>query len=376
MHEESISGRKLSQKQFLCGVLNNLWVGKSKARCKDYPSYNEMSTISIPLSADAAMPPQLKEMLNRLSQFVQADVLYLLILAWICMKAWNVLCYVYTHFLRSSKNLVKSYGKWAVVTGATDGIGLAMATEMANKGMHIVLISRTQKKLDDCALEIKRKYPNIEVKVLAVDFMNIDNEAQRKKIQTFLDKIDVGVLVNNVGVSYPNPKYFYELDDSNVEALTVLNVNSTVWMTRIVLPQMIERKQGAIVNISSAAGVLTSPLLSQYGGAKGYVAQFSRALHYELASKGIHVQCQVPLYVTTKLAKLRKTSWSTPDPAGYARAAIARIGSGVVVSPYWSHALQLNIFDIFPEWLLAFFTNRMHLSIRKAAIRRSAEKTQ
>ena len=60
---------------------------------------------------------------------------------------------------------------------------------------------------------------------------------------------------------------------------------------------MVSRKRGAIINIASAAGVLTSPLLSQYGAAKGYVAQFSKGLHYELKAKGVYVQCQVPLYV-------------------------------------------------------------------------------
>ena len=89
---------------------------------------------------------------------------------------------------------------------------------------------------------------------------------------------------------------------------------------------MLQRKRGAIVNVSSAAGVITSPLLAQYGAAKSYVAMFSRALNAELAGKGIHVQCQIPLYVATKLAKIKNASLWVASPSDYARAAVAAIG--------------------------------------------------
>jgi 17beta-estradiol 17-dehydrogenase / very-long-chain 3-oxoacyl-CoA reductase len=110
-------------------------------------------------------------------------------------------------------------------------------------------------------------YPKVEVRTLDIDFSVFD-EAARARTADFLKDLDVGVLVNNVGYSYPYTRYFYELDDSSVDALMSLNVNSTTWMTRIVLPGMVTRKRGAIVNMASAAGVLNSPLLAQYGAAK------------------------------------------------------------------------------------------------------------
>ena len=330
--------------------------------------------ISIPTPVMAAMPPQLIDMLYRVREIVSADVLHLLALLWLFLQFRGFFGFVYDHTLKGTKNFKKSYGSWAVVTGATDGIGLAMAHEFAKKGLNIVLLSRTKEKLNACAKEISEKCPNIEVKVLAIDFSDINDPAVRTQISKFLSPLEVGVLVNNVGVSYPFPKYFNELTDSEVEALTVLNVDSTVWMTRIVLDGMMSRKRGAIINIASAAGVLTSPLLAQYGGAKGYVAQFSRALHYELASKGIHVQCQVPLYVTTKLAKLRNASLTVATPAQYARAALKAIGGGPVVSPYWSHAIQMSLFNTLPEWLVASVTNNMHIGIRRAGLKKEEQK--
>merc|ERR1712061_852294 len=142
--------------------------------------------------------------------------------------------------------------------------------------------------------------------------------------------MDVGVLINNVGMSYHFARYFHELRDEEVAGIVELNVNSTVWMTRIVLGDescgMVQRRRGAIVNTSSGAGRATSPLLAEYSGAKSFIEMFSRGLKAELASYNIHVQAQAPLFVATKLAKIRKTSLSVPSPAAYARAAAARIG--------------------------------------------------
>jgi 17beta-estradiol 17-dehydrogenase / very-long-chain 3-oxoacyl-CoA reductase len=120
-------------------------------------------------------------------------------------------------------------------------------------------------------------------------------------VKAALSGKDVGVLVNNVGVSYPHPKYFHELTDAELQGLTTLNVTSTVAMTRLALPAMLEKRKGAIVNMASAAAVAPTALLSGYSGAKGYVLKLSESLNVEYAPKGIHVQCQVPLLVATKV---------------------------------------------------------------------------
>ena len=143
-------------------------------------------------------------------------------------------------------------------------------------------------------------------------------------------------------------------------------------MTRLVLPGMLSQKRGAIINISSAAGVTTSPLLAQYGAAKSYVEMFSRALNAELKDKGIHVQCQIPLFVATKLAKIRKASLTVASPSGYARAAVAAIGYETVVSPFWSHALQMWALQSLPEWIGTAITMSMHQGIRKKGMKKEA----
>ena len=119
-----------------------------------------------------------------------------------------ILSFAWRHFLRPSKDLRK-YGKWAVVTGATDGIGKAYAFELARKGQSVLLISRTQSKLDSTAEEIRSKHSGIEVRVLAIDFSSFGaGNPQHAKVAAAIDGMDVGVLINNVGTSCPAPEAF------------------------------------------------------------------------------------------------------------------------------------------------------------------------
>merc|ERR1712084_137265 len=135
---------------------------------------------------------------------------------------------------------------------------------------------------------------------------------------------------------------------------------------------MVRRRRGAIVNTSSGAGRMTSPLLAQYSGAKSFIEMFSRGLKSELAAYNIHVQVQAPLFVATKLAKIRKTSLTVPSPQSYARAAVAHIGYEDTVSPYWSHALQLWAQRQLPEWASIAVLTNMHKGIRKAGMKKEA----
>merc|ERR1712086_95391 len=113
----------------------------------------------------------------------------------------------YKTLLRPGKNLKKAYGEWAVVTGSTDGIGKAMAFEMARKGLNVVLVGRSVEKLAAVKEECSAKYPKVSVKTEVVDFASFSvKDAQR--ITDMLSGIEVGVLVNNVGISYAFPQWY------------------------------------------------------------------------------------------------------------------------------------------------------------------------
>mmetsp|Transcript_4271 Transcript_4271/g.8886 ORF Transcript_4271/g.8886 Transcript_4271/m.8886 type:complete len:314 (-) Transcript_4271:287-1228(-) len=286
--------------------------------------------------------------------------------------ALKAVSHVYKTFLRPAKNL-KKYGKWAVVTGATDGIGKAYAFAFAKKGMSVLLISRTESKLQDVKKEIEEKHDGVEVDYLVCDYSKFDKAAQ-DKVAKVVTGLEVGVLVNNVGVSYRYPMFFHELKDDEVQSLMTMNIDSTVWMTRMVLPGMLERKKGAIVNISSASAMYDLPLLAEYSGSKSFIEKFSRALNAEYKAKGVTCQCQIPFYVATKLAKMRK-SMMVPASTQFVALAIKWVGHGdCVVSPYLLHAFQGWVLDCLPNFIVAKVIMGMHLATRKRGLKKDAKK--
>jgi len=280
---------------------------------------------------------------------------------------------LYKTYLRPAKNL-RRYGKWAVVTGATDGIGKAYAFALAKKGMSILLISRTESKLQDVKKELEAKnYDGVEVSYLVCDYSKFDKTAQ-EKVKKVVSELEVGVLVNNVGTSYRYPMFFMELTDSEVQNLMTMNIDSTVWMSRMVLPGMLERKKGTILNISSASAMYDLPLLAEYSGSKSFIEKFSRALNAEYKSKGVTCQCQVPFYVATKLAKMRK-SLMAPNPSEFVSLGIKWVGyNDCVASPFLLHAIQGWILDILPNFLVSRIIMNMHLATRKRGLKKDAQK--
>lgn len=209
--------------------------------------------------------------------------------------ALSFLNVLYKTLIRPGKNL-KKLGEWAVVTGATDGIGKAMAFELARKGLNVMLVGRSADKL--AAVKDELSALNIKVMTAVIDFTKF-GKADAERVTKMLSELKVGVLVNNVGISYPFPQWFHELTDEEVDSLMTVNMQSVVWMTRAVLPQMIERKSGAVINLSSAAAKPPNPLLTVYASTKGFVENFTKGLALEYKSKGISFQCQSPLYVAT-----------------------------------------------------------------------------
>merc|ERR1719261_2468285 len=148
--------------------------------------------------------------------------------------------------------------------------------------------------------ELAAKYPNVQVKTEVVDFGSF-GQKDVAKITQMLAGLEVGVLVNNVGISYPFPQWFNELTEAEVQSIMTINIESVVWMTRAVLPQMLARKKGAIVNMSSASARPPNPLLAVYSSTKGFVENFTKSLALEYRAKGIDFQCQSPLWVATAI---------------------------------------------------------------------------
>ncbi|XP_062110537.1 very-long-chain 3-oxoacyl-CoA reductase-like protein At1g24470 [Humulus lupulus] len=287
-------------------------------------------------------------------------------------RVTSLLKWVFVTFIRSSKNL-KRYGSWAMITGATDGIGKAFAIQLAEKGLNLILVGRNSNKLQTVSKEIQLRCPGTEIKAVVFDFSG-DIAAGVVAVENAVKGLDVGILINNVGITYPAARYFHEVEEKVWMNIVRVNLEGTTRVTRAVLPGMIERKRGAIVNIGSGAAIVvpSHPLYAIYAATKAYVDQLSRCLYVEYKHMGIHVQCQVPLYVATqmvsKAASIEKASMFIPRAEDYARAGVRRIGYEYRCTPYWSHYLQwcfasLLSDDILNAWRLAVVIRRRRDSI-------------
>lgn len=129
---------------------------------------------------------------------------------------------------------------WAVVTGATDGIGREFALQLAKRGFHVLLASRTAEKLGKVAAEVEAQAPGVQTKVHAIDF-GAGDERQYAALEAVLEGLNIGVLVNNVGKSNEMPVPFVEQSKEEMLAIAEINVMATLRVTRMVAPGMVER---------------------------------------------------------------------------------------------------------------------------------------
>ncbi|TWW74849.1 Very-long-chain 3-oxoacyl-CoA reductase [Takifugu flavidus] len=241
---------------------------------------------------------------------------------------------------------LRSYGKWAVVTGATSGIGKAYATELARRGLDIVLVSRCRNKLQAVAKEIEDRFGR-ETRTIQVDFT--EGQSIYPVVAEQLEGLEVGILVNNVGMMYCTCfAYFLQVPDAEQKITQIVNCNmlSVPQMTRLVLPGMLERGTGLIINMSSEAGVHPQPLLSLYSSTK----------------------CVAPFLVSTSMTSL-EVSRVVKSASEFAHEALNTVGHSTSTSGCLSHALQDLILSLLlPDWLRtsSFFLRQLTRIGRRA----------
>ncbi|KAK3323967.1 hypothetical protein B0T19DRAFT_427394 [Cercophora scortea] len=286
-------------------------------------------------------------------------------------------------FILSGVNLRK-YGKkgtWAVVTGASDGLGKEFATQLAAKGFNLVLVSRTKSKLDALAKELEEKHAGagLKTKTLAMDFSQ-DNNADYEHLAQLLQGLDVGILINNVGQSHSIPVPFLETPAAELQSIVTINCLGTLKTTQVVAPLMTQRKKGLILTMGSMAGVSPTPYLATYSGSKAFLQHWSSALAEELKPQGVDVHLVVSYLVTTAMSKIRRTSVLIPNPKQFVRSALGKIGLSSsevfpnTYTPWWSHAVFKWVLEHtvgatsgFTVW----YNLKMHVDIRNRALKKA-----
>ena len=180
--------------------------------------------------------------------------------------------------------------KTALVTGASSGIGATFAKELAKKSYNLVLVARSQDKLEQLALELSNRH-QIKTEVIAQDLTN--TSARQKVFDEVQAKgIIVDLLVNNAG--FGDYGTFSDRPLTKQMAMVQLNIAAVVELTGLFLPTMQQRRSGAIINISSIAGFQPIPYMSVYAASKAFVLNFSEALWAENKDKGVNILVSCP----------------------------------------------------------------------------------
>ena len=188
--------------------------------------------------------------------------------------------------------------KVAIITGAGNGIGKATAIKLAQEGAKVAVVDIDQVKVEQVAETIRAAGGT--ALTFAVDITkNDDVKAVAAKVLATFGQIDI--LVNNAGAGWHKATLFQDAPDGSWEWILDLNVKGTLYFTRAVLENMVARKYGKIINITSIAASVGIPKLAVYAASKGAVVSFTKSLAMELGPSNINVNCVSPGLITDEV---------------------------------------------------------------------------
>jgi uncharacterized protein len=205
---------------------------------------------------------------------------------------------------------MKLEGCSALLSGASAGLGREFAQQLAQQSCSLVLIARRGQRLEELRHELMKRDPHLNLHVRTVDLVD---KSQIDELVQWLEqnKIDINLLINNAGLGDVGP--FATSDPRRNDQMLLVNVIALTSLTRKLLPKMIARKRGAILNVSSSAGFLPIPKFNVYAASKAYVTSFSEALRAELRGTGVTVTALCPGPVHTEFQERAKRPGGKPE---------------------------------------------------------------
>ena len=197
----------------------------------------------------------------------------------------------------------------ALITGASAGIGREFARQLAGRARSMILIARREEQLLELNHELQQQHENLRVHIWKADLSNL---AQLKELMESLDReqVEIDLLVNNAGLG--DAGLFATSDPTRNEQMLLVNVVALTSLTRHLLPHMIAKRHGGILNVSSSAGFLPIPGDGVYAATKAYVTSFSEALRAELRGTGVSVCALCPGPVETEFQEVARRQGVQP----------------------------------------------------------------
>ena len=227
---------------------------------------------------------------------------------------------------------MKIDGCCALITGASAGIGREFARQLAGRVRAIVLVARREERLLELRDELAKQNPGLKVHIRRTDLAN-PAEIEELLAWSEREKVDVDLLINNAGVG--DLGHFATIDPARLEQILNVNMAALAVLTRRLLPAMIERRRGAILNVSSSAGFLPIAGFAVYAASKAFVTAFSEGLRAEVRGKGVSVCALCPGPVHTEFMQIaqrpgKRPYMAAPEFSHVSAEAVARDGLAAV----------------------------------------------
>ncbi len=245
----------------------------------------------------------------------------------------------------SMSTLREKYGPWAVVTGASDGIGRAFAVRLAEAGVHLVLAARRQEVLEALAAELMQKH-GVQTQVVPVD---LASQAGVHALTEATRSLDVGLLVASAGFGTSGPFLDGELEAE----LGMIDVNcrALASLSHVFGNRFIQRKRGGLVLMSSLVAFQGVPRAANYAATKAYVQSFAEGLRHELAPHGVDVLASAPGPVNSGFAaRASMTMGLAQTPAEVATSTLWALGRTGTVRPGWLAKFLEFSLAFLPRW--------------------------
>jgi short-subunit dehydrogenase len=264
------------------------------------------------------------------------------------------------------KNTFKNnYGNWALITGATSGIGAELTSQIASRGLNIVLVARKEKELAEHASQLEKRY-GIATKTISADLSTSEGI---EKVKLVVEEIGLLVLAAGIEVNGAFEKTPLEAELKLIQ----LNVTSTLELTHHFSKTMVERKKGGILLLASLSGHMPNPYFSNYAGTKAYVLNLGASLHGELKPKGIDVSVLSPGLTNTPMVADNGMDWSkTPmtamDPSTVAEYGLNGLGKRLISVPGGKNKMM--------AWMAKHMPLKMQSSMNEKMIRKAIHKNK
>jgi 17beta-estradiol 17-dehydrogenase / very-long-chain 3-oxoacyl-CoA reductase len=259
-----------------------------------------------------------------------------------------------------SRNTPANKQAWALVTGASSGIGLEFAHALAARGFNVILHGRNEKKFAPLISDLVKKFPDRKFKTLILDSQTPAADGNFDRIvRECLDGLNLTTVIHNVGgipPGYKEMEWHTSLTIDEIDGWIDINCRFASHLTRILLPDLVANQPGLMMYVSSGVTVLPVPKIVMYTAAKGYIELYARNMSMEMKMAGHDVEFKALVTGTVATHTSGRTeamrSAVMPLTGEFVDSCLNKVGwDEPIVTPWWGHQLQGSIGKLLPMWV-------------------------